>query len=195
MKFVNTTLIAAALALSASASQAYYFPDGSYVGKATIKGSGACNTKTLVFKDAALGSIYDENNGNVYVGWGIVSSEGDLLAVYDNEYELTDYKWDGTKKKSNWVGYEGYLSGPFVALIESEGDCSFELGGSDYGSSQTTYRGDELKEVWDVNMKFGFDGLIESTCTPPADDGSQTCKGGKAGGSVTFKGKWVDPIM
>lgn len=195
MKLVKTTLIAAALTLGASASHAYYFPDGSYVGKATIKGSGSCSTKSLVFKDAMMGNIHDENDGNAYVGWGIVSSSGELLAVYDNVYQQTAYKRDGTKKKSTWVGFEEYLSEPLVELIEGEADCSFTILAPDLASSLITYDSDDLKEVWNVSLKYNFDGFVGSFCTEPKADGSYTCKGGKAGGSITFKGKWQDPIM
>jgi len=202
MKMVKMSVMAAAIALSTSAAQAYYI-DGAYVGTAAVSLSGACSFKKQTYTDAQFGSIYDENDGDSYVGWGLLTSENQLIAVYQQEsYSYILYKW--TASSWNGVGtyYEDYLSEPLVSIINSyakdknNAECDIEnifpnaksriVYKDDYDPGYANYKGS-------VSLKFAFDGFVDETYAEDAKGYSY--KGGAFSGKVTFKGKTVPPIF
>lgn len=188
MKMVKMSILAAAIALSASAAQAFvppYYIDFPYVGKATIKSSGSCKIKQT-YENAQWGYIYDDNSDEV--GYGIISASGELLAVL-SDYETISGAYDSATNKGNDVYFEDLDSSETVGKIQSLGSCDvYELISSAKTKGTYTYNGPKPANF---SLVYPFNGISPTLNTTVGTKSTQ--KAQTFSGKITFKGSQLLP--
>ena len=189
MKMLKIVIAAAALALASTQVMAfdppYHINGAAYTGKATIQSSGGCSVKET-FVDAQYGDIYD--NVNAYVGWGMVSDNGQILVV-ENSYRKS-YEFDDTATGNSVdVYYEDMTTEPTMEAIQSfakPAGCTIEniVPGA---KSNETYTVTVSKGLDQISLQYIFSGF--TAFEPDLVKGTKTYKKTKTfSGKITFKG-------
>ena len=185
MKMVMMSVSVAASALSASTAQAfeppYYIEGNAYTGKATVQSAGGCKTKAT-YENAQYGNVYDSLDD--FVGWGMVSSEGQLLALEESYQYLSGFE-DSATFDSRDAYYENMASSATIEAIETAAGCDI---GVMITSSKSTesYIVDPDKSLDGLSLQFIFNGFTEYTTE--VDGTKSTYKSLKFNGKITFKG-------
>lgn len=186
MNMVKTGLLAALIALSASAAQAFtppYHIDNAAIGKATIQSSGSCKIKAT-YEGAKWGIVKDSTDADV--GYGIISADGDLLAVL-SDYETISGAYDTATSKGNDVYFEDLDSSETIAKIQSLGGCTvYELISS--AKTKGTYTYDPSKNKNDFSLVYPFNGISPTLDTTVGT--KSTYKAQTFSGKITFKGSY-----
>jgi hypothetical protein len=185
MNMVKTGLLAALIAFSASAAQAFtppYHIDFPATGKATIQSSGSCKIKQT-YEGAQWGIVKDSTDADV--GYGIISADGDLLAVL-SDYETISGAYDTATNKGNDVYFEDLDSSETIAKIQSLGGCTvYELISSAKTKGTYTYnppKADSFSLVYPFN---GISPTLDTTVGTKSTYKAQTFSG-----KITFKGSY-----
>ena len=186
MNMVKTGLLAALIAFSASAAQAFtppYHIDNAATGKATIQSSGSCKIKET-YEGAQWGEVSDSTDA--YVGFGIISATGELLAVL-SDYETISGAYDTATGKGNDVYFEDLDSSATVGTIESLAGCTvYELISS--AKTKGTYTYDPSKNKNDFSLVYPFNGISPTLTT--VNGTKSTDKAQTFSGKITFKGSY-----
>jgi hypothetical protein len=188
MNMLKTGLLAALIALSASAAQAFtppYHINSPATGKATIQSSGSCKIKQT-YEGAQWGVVFDSTDAQV--GYGIISASGELLAVL-SDYETISSAYDTATGKGNDVYFEDLDSSETIATIESLAGCTVrELISS--AKTKGTYTYDPSKNKNDFSLVYPFNGISPTLDTVKGT--KSTYKAQTFSGKITFKGSYPD---
>lgn len=189
MKMLKIIMAAASLVLASAQALAftppYHINGAAYVGKAAIQSSGGCSVKET-FVDAQYGDIYDSTDA--YVGWGMVSANGQILVVeedYTKAYAFSDSATNNTV--DSW--YEDMASSDTIAAIESfakPAGCSIArmVSGSKSRETKTVTISKGLDQYV---LQYTFSGF--TVFEPDLVKGTKTYKKTKNfSGKITFKG-------
>ena len=188
MKMVKMIVMAAPIALSASAIQAtalptYHMVDDFAIGKATIQSSGSCKINQ-VYENARWGMVYDSMNQPI--SYGILSSGDELLALEERSVYISGVD-DGATGKSHDENYENMGSSETVEKIQTLGSCVIrELIPS--AKAKGTYTRDLSKSKTDFALVYPFKGI-----SPPlyTTNGAKSInKAQTFSGKITFKGSY-----
>jgi hypothetical protein len=189
MKMLKTVIAAASLVLISAQALAftppYHISGAAYTGKATIQSSGGCSVKET-FVDAQYGGILDDTN--TYVGWGMVSANGQILVV-ENDYSKSYYFYDSATNNSVTVYYEDMTSQFTVEAIQSfakPAGCTIRniVPGA---KSNETYTVTVSKGLDQISLQYIFSGFTEFA--PTVVKGTKSYdKTKNFSGKITFKG-------
>ena len=189
MKMLKTVIAAASLVLISAQALAftppYHISGAAYTGKATIQSSGGCSVKET-FVDAQYGDILDDTN--TYVGWGMVSANGQILVV-ENDYSKSYYFYDSATNNSVTVYYEDMTTEHTVQAIQSfakPAGCTIDtiVPGA---KSNETYTVTTSKGLGQISLQYIFSGF--TVFEPTVVKGTKSYEKTKTfSGKITFKG-------
>lgn len=183
MKMVKMSMLAAIIAMSASAAQAFtppYYVIGGYTGTATVVVSGGCKANEK-YLNARYGSVYDTFDD--YVGFGLVTADGQLVTI-EQDYSDISHVYDTVTFDATYSYYEDMASDETTGAIETIADCNIDTMTANL-NSRDNYKVNASKGVEAVSMQFSFGGY--TTQTMETKGNKQLTKGAKYTGKVTFK--------
>lgn len=190
MKMVKMSVMAAAIALSTSATQALdapYSVDGGYTGTATLKVSGGCKA-SLTYANARYGEVYDAFDD--YVGWGLVTASGQLVTL-ERDSSIISSIHDTVTGSGTAVYFEDMGSNETLAAIAAIAGCNIDSIVSNL-SARDSYKTDVAKGTQTASLQYSFGGY--TTWVLETKGSKQYLTGKKYTGKVTFKATRPLPI-
>lgn len=196
MKIIQPLSAVFVLAITASTAQAFtppYHVDnegedmGGYFGSVTIRASGSCGFRTVSYRNAWFGNLFDSLDEPV--GYGIITASGELL-VLEEDYARMRYSENIDIGVSKETAYTSMVGPELVSLVMGYSGCSIESIVPNT-NSRSTSKWDAYKGKDHLQLKANFSGFEEEVCQ--GADGFQQCRADKFSGSIIFKGDWSTP--
>lgn len=176
-----TTLgLVAGLLASGAQAGSFYVVNG-YTGKAVFHAAGACKSHA-VYEGAVYGTVY--NSSDINIGSGLVSAEGDLLAMLDEGLKVSSFQ-AGSGMKYSDIYYVDFSSNSTENLFEANGGCTIDKSISN-PRSRLLYSADFNKGFNKVTLKYGFIGYEPMVIVEK--NGDTVGKSSSFNGSITFQG-------
>lgn len=194
MKMVKTSILAAVIALSASAAQAftppYHINGAPIIGAATFKSSGACKVAPKKFANAQYGPIQDSTNATV--GTGVIDASGNaILAVVNSSYPQVYTKYNINSITNVLVQrfMVSFIDNNVLAYIASQSGC---IPGGIWTLPSSYYEVKQNGSTVDFSIKQSFTGNLYPTEPGSCKEepvGVLKCNLKKFSGGMTFKAR------
>lgn len=173
--FIVSTLLAS----WAFADAPQYYVDGAISGTATIKAEGSCSMDEQIFPGAHFGNVF--NSGDEALGWGVISADGQLLAIIDA------LAVGGIWRASS--GDEFSASGYMGAVVDKEflaaqTGCSVD---SVIPATKSKFHYAAGGSQESLAMKGVFAGYADVGANCRADDDGTVCRAHKFSGVISFQ--------
>lgn len=183
MSKLNIAILALAAGLSASGAEAVvlYHTVNGYTGKAVIQASSACKSK-VVYENAQFGTVY--NSSDVPIGTGLISADGELLALQEEGLKLASFQSGDGMKYSNTY-FIDFSSVTTQSLFEQNGGCTIQNTFANT-KSRLVYSANFNKPLDQATLKYSFAGYLPMEVVKKGADDYGNSKAFT--GSITFKG-------
>jgi hypothetical protein len=199
MNMLKTGLLAALIALSASAAQAFtppYHINGTpIVGTATFASSGTCKVPAKKFPNAKYGAIYDSNDNSV--GAGVIDANGSAILALEAGGMQSYMKYfidNNAPQKADMKTRVSFMDIAVANYVMAQSGCMM-MSWWTQPSSFFQVKQDLAKGTMDVAMKQSFIGDIQpdlNHCTS-VNNVVKCNKSLQFKGSMSFKGRALIP--
>ena len=185
MKTIQPLFTAFALVVAVGTAQAatppYQVNDG-YYGSVTIKASGSCGFKSVTYKNAWFGEVFDSTDTSQ--GTGIITASGALL-VLEEDYAPIRYSNNDDTGLGKDISYTNMVGAELVAFVEDLSGCSI-WSIVPNANSRATIKWDMFANKDRLNLRANFKGFETEVCSGPPSN--QRCHADGFSGSIVFQG-------
>lgn len=183
--FFAFTLVAVGTAHAATPP--YHVDEGGYFGSVKIIADGSCGFRTVSYKNAWFGELFDSLEAPM--GYGIITASGELL-VLEEDYAPTKYSENIDTGTGKDISYTSMAGPELVSLLMGYSGCDIRSIEPNT-NSRATIKWDIFKGKDHLQLKANFSGFEEEVCE--GAPGFQQCRADKFSGSVIFQGDWSTP--
>ncbi len=174
-------------AVAAEAATPPYHVNDGYYGSVTIKASGSCGFKSVTYKNAWFGEVFDSTDTSQ--GTGIITASGALL-VLEEDYAPIRYSNNDDTGLGKDISYTNMVGAELVAFVEDLSGCSI-WSIVPNANSRATIKWDMFANKDRLNLRANFKGFETEVCSGPPSN--QRCHADGFSGSIVFSGNRAMP--
>ena len=190
MKTIQPLFTAFALVVAVGTAQAatppYQVNDG-YYGSVTIKASGSCGFKSVTYKNAWFGEVFDSTDTSQ--GTGIITASGALL-VLEEDYAPIRYSNNDDTGLGKDISYTNMVGAELVAFVQDFSGCNI-WSIVPNANSRATIKWDMFANKDRLHLRANFKGFESEVCSGPPSN--QQCRADSFSGSIVFSGNRAMP--